>query len=300
MKIIRGSIGSKKKLGTNICLTIGNFDGVHLGHQSLIKETIQDGYTSVVMTFTPHPSCVCKPHFHYHFLTQQSRKNHLIAELKPDYLFIIDFDIKGASKSKDEFISWLKSLNVKKIICGPNYRFAHNATGTIDDLSEYFDVCVLPYVFVDDMKISSTGIKEYLSNGQIDKANLALGREYSIEGLVVKGSQIGVKLGFPTANIDIFGNTIPKKGVYAVKVKVNNKFYFGMGNIGHNPTCNYQLNERLEVHLFDFNGNLYGHNVIVYFLEYWREEIKFSDSEALINQLRQDCKEIKKYVSNLV
>ena len=296
MKVLHGKIGGRKNLNEDLCLTIGNFDGVHLGHQALIKACINSGYKSMVMTFDPHPDCVVKRDGNYHFLVPRSKKIELIRKLNPDYLFIIDFDIKGASKSKDDFINWLLKLGVKKIVCGKDYPFGHRASGDINDLKKHFEVVVLDNVLIDNERVSSTNIKKYLSLGNIERANLMLGRPYSIEGLVVHGSQIGIKLGFPTANIDIFGNTEPKKGVYAVMIEFRGKHYYGMANVGNNPTCNYQLNSRLEVHLFNFSGNLYSQNVNVHFLKYWREEQKFSSVEELIKQLNDDKERIKEWV----
>lgn len=296
MRILRGKIGSIHHIKKDVCLTIGNFDGVHLGHQALIKETKQKDMFSMVMTFNPHPLTVCKREASYHFLTPLSYKIDLIRILNPDYLFIVDFDILGASRTKEFFVEWLHKLNVKKIVCGRDCHFGHMAQGNISDLKKEFEVIELPNVIEEGERVSSTRIKSCLEQGKIIEANHLLGRPYSILGLVIHGSQIGTNLGFPTANIDIFGNTIPKKGVYAVMVDVKNHHYFGMANVGNNPTINYQLNARLEVHLFDFCNNLYGETVNVHFLEFFRPEIRFEGDTELIEQLHKDCKQIKVWV----
>ena len=296
MKIIHGRIGCKRKISDKgICVAIGNFDGIHIGHQSLIKKALESNLTSMVMTFYPHPSLITKPNFEYYFLTNKSEKIEQIRNLNPNYLFMVDFDIKGASKSPDEFISWLKSMNVLEIVCGSDYRFGHHAKGSISDLEKHFKVILCDNVNINNNRVSSTNIKSWLKEGKIELANKALGRNYRILGLVVHGSQIGIKLGFPTANIDTFGNIVPKDGVYAVRVIYNKKIYYGMANIGHNPTCNYQLNQRLEVHLFDFDGNLYDKNVYVEFVKFWRDEKKFICVNELIEQLNNDKNDIKRW-----
>ena len=288
MRVVHGKIGSKKNLGEDLCVTFGNFDGVHLGHQNLINETKKYGKTSVVFTFNPHPACITRNHFEYYFLTPLSRKIDLIRDLNPDYLYIIDFDYKQATLDKDFFIKWLLDLNVKHIVCGKDWRFAYKKEGSIADLKDKFECIEVENLVKNGKRISSTYAKELLMEGNIKLANEILGRKYFIEGHVVHGNSLGRTIGFKTANIDILGNVAPKNGVYAVKVVHDNECYLGMCNIGYNPTMNMQKNLRLETHIFNFEKEIYGDNIIIYFIDFIRQEVKFDSKEELIAQLNKD------------
>lgn len=295
MRVVYGKIKSKKHFGDDVCVTIGNFDGIHLGHQALINKCKEIGKTSVVITFNPHPACIIRRDFKYNFLTPMNKKIDIIRGLNPDYLFIVDFDMECAGCRKKEFMDWLKSMNVRSIVCGSDWHFAFKKEGTIEDLKEYgFNVCTLPDLIIDGKRVSSTRVKELISDGNIKQANKLLNRRYFIEGIVVPGNHQGKKIGFPTANIDIFGNKAPKLGVYAVHVKFDGKRYLGMCNIGHNPTFNYSINERLEVNIFGFNGDLYGKNIKIAFIDFIRDEKKYSSKKELIEELKKN----KEYIKN--
>lgn len=293
MRVINGRIGSKINFGEDVSITIGNFDGVHIGHQMLIKKTIETGKTSVIMTFNPHPNCIIKTNFPYYFLTSLDKKIEIIRKYNPDYLYVIDFDRKAATTSKEDFILWLKHLGVKHIICGEDCRFAYKGEGSLIDLKNNFDCVTMKTLFDNDKRISSSYIKELLEKGNVEKASKMLGRFYSIEGRVVEGFHNGEKLGFRTANLDILGNVPPKNGVYGVYVTYNGKKYIGMCNIGYNPTIGKLKTLKLETHIFDFDKMIYGDDINISFVKYIREENKFQSVDELKKQLSKDFENIK-------
>lgn len=295
MEIIYEKIGFIPDIKEDICLAIGNFDGVHKGHQEIIKYTINSGLKSMIMTFDHHPNSLLKKN-NFSIISSISEKKLLIERQNPDYLFIIKTDLESLSFSKEDFILWLKKMNVKKIICGHDFRFGKDASGSILDLIKEFNVNINDDVLANNLRISSTKIKEYMTDGLIEKANNLLGYNYFILGQVIHGSKIGALLGFPTANISISPSNPLKKGVYAVKLIITNKEYYGMANIGNNPTCNYQLMKRLEVFIFDFDDKIYDETIKVSFLKYIREEKKFSSINDLIYQLNDDKVQIIKWL----
>ena len=294
MRVYKIDLGKKLKLGNNLCATIGNFDGVHLAHQELIKECVKSGEKSVVITFYPHPITVLKTNFRYCFLTALNWKIELIRKLNPTYLLIVNFTRETAITRKDEFIKYLKDLGITKIVCGKDTCFGYKNEGTIDDLKNNFEVKVIDDLYINNMKVSSSNVKNLLEEGKVKEANKLLGRCYTIEGVVVEGFHNGEKLGYRTANLDILGNVPPKKGVYAVNVIYNKKKYLGMCNVGFNPTIGKLDQLKLETHIFNFDKMIYGEVIKVQFIDYIREETKFSSLDELKNQLKKDKTNINK------
>ena len=288
MRIIKTDLGKKIKLGTNLCATIGNFDGVHKGHQALINECKKIGEKSVVITFYPHPITVLKTNFNYCFLTALEWKTEIIRNLGADYLIIVNFTRETALTKKDDFIKWLKDLGIKSIVCGTDTSFGYKNEGTISDLKANFNVKVIDDLFIDNIKVSSSNVKKLLEEGNIKQANKLLGRCYTIEGVVVEGFHNGEKLGYRTANLDILGNVPPKKGVYAVNVIHDKKKYLGMCNVGYNPTIGKLTQLKLETHIFNFDKMIYGDIIKIQFIDYIREETKFNNLDELKNQLKND------------
>ena len=288
MRIYKIELGKKLKLGNNLCATIGNFDGVHLAHQQLIKECVKSGEKSVVITFYPHPITVLKTNFRYCFLTALNWKIELIRRLCPTYLLIVNFTRETALTRKEEFIKYLKDLGITKIVCGKDTCFGYKNEGTIEDLKQNFEVKVIDDLYINDMKVSSSNVKNLLEDGKVMEANKLLGRCYTIEGVVVEGFHNGEKLGYRTANLDILCNVPPKKGVYAVNVIYNKKKYLGMCNVGYNPTIGKLDQLKLETHIFNFNKMIYGELIKVQFIDYIREETKFSSLDELKKQLEKD------------
>lgn len=293
MRIIKCKIGQKLNLGNNLAATIGNFDGVHKGHQSLINKCKEVGEKSVVITFNPHPSCILKTNFKYYFLTSLTRKIDLIKEINPNYLLIVEFSRNAALTSKEYFINWLKSMNIKTIVCGSDYHFGYKNSGSIADLEKEFNLIVMDNLVYNNERISSSNVKRLLEEGKVNIAKELLGRYYSISGLVVEGYHNGEKLGYRTANLDILGNVPPKSGVYAVYVTYNKKKYLGMCNIGYNPTIGKLKELKMETHIFDFNKIIYGEEINIEFIQYIREETKFTSLDELKNALESDLKYIK-------
>ncbi len=282
-----------------VCAAIGNFDGVHLGHQKLIDECKRHNYKSAVLTFYPHPSVFLKKIPNYPLITPLEIKTDILSRLGIDYLIVIEFNLEMASMPKDEFIEKMKFMNIKSCVCGYDFTFGKMAEGTIRDLAKEFEFYeVKKYVF-DDVRVSSTYIRELLSSGDVFKAKRLLGRPYSMRGRVKFGNQQGRLIGFPTANIDYKNYFVPKTGVYFVNVKIDNVLYLGMANIGHNPTFNFKDNIELEVHIFNFDDDIYDNQVEVIFINRIRDEKRFNNKDELINQLKKDRSECLNYAGDL-
>ena len=305
MKVVKsiGNYSSKKKA----IITIGTFDGIHIGHQeiikSLVKESISKKALSVILTFFPHPRMVLNKDFSIKLIDTLKEKEKIFEKLGLNTLIIQPFTKNFANISSHDFTKEIlvKKLNVKKIILGYDHRFGRNRESSVDDLIELgltcnFEVEVINAKKINSINISSTKIRKAIELGDFKKANLYLGRQFEINGKVVKGKGIGKKIGFPTANILIEENykLIPNKGVYLIKALIKNKAYYGMMNIGNRPTLNGK-DETLEINIFKFNENIYGKRLTIFFLEKIRNEIKFDSIEKLGNQLLKDkdyCKDL--------
>ncbi len=282
------------KIDDEICLTIGNFDGLHLGHQELIDETKKyKPLKSAVLTFYPHPFTVLKGLRPYRQLAPIEKKEDLISSFGIDYLFIVKFNVDIANMRKEEFMQNLLNLGAKRIVCGYDFTFAFKAEGSKADLLKYFEVTEISKYQIDNVRVSTTYIKELLSIGDIDKANLMLNRKYSIKGLVISGKRLGNTIGFPTANLDYGNYFLPKNGVYAVNAKIDDKNYLGMVNIGYNPTVEYSEEIKVEVNIFEFVDDIYGKTIEIEFLKRIRSEKKFASIDKLRSQLEEDRSKIK-------
>jgi riboflavin kinase / FMN adenylyltransferase len=283
----------------NPVLTIGNFDGVHRGHQALfqkVKEWAQKLQgESVVMTFHPHPLQVLFPGKGPDFITSHERKLELIASCGIDATIVIPFSKEFAKISAKEFVKdiLVDSIGVKGIVVGYDYRFGHGREGDLAFLrkmgEEYdFEVDIVSGIQIDELVVSSTAIRRLIREGDLREANKLLGRCYEVTGTVVTGRQRGGKLlGFPTANIHMSCQAPPRPGVYVVQVQVEGKTYGGAANLGYNPTFG-DTALTLEVHIFDFNQNIYGKPISVRFIDRLREEKRFSGPEELSEQIQKD------------
>lgn len=283
---------------SNITLTIGNFDGVHLGHQKLIELALNEKDTkSAVLTLAPHPQTVFNrdKNFKTLFTTQQKLYNLLKYDL--DYIFIAKFEESFYSLSIDEFIKRLQKLGVKKLILGRDFRFAKNGSGSVLDLKEHFDLVIVDDVIYNNIRVSTTQIKQTLKEGNINLVNELLGYNYYITGSVEHGNKIGKTLGFPTANIK-YDNLLPKDGVYLVKIQIDGVYYYGISNIGNNPTVNYSEEKKFEVFILDYSNEIYNCNVTVQFLERLRDEMKFGSKEELIEQIKNDEKKARSIIKS--
>jgi riboflavin kinase/FMN adenylyltransferase len=288
---------------SNPVVTIGTFDGVHLGHRKLIaqlqKSAEKQKGGSVVLTFHPHPRIVLYPDDHgLKLLNTLEEKIELLEQSGVDHLIISPFTKKFSRLSAVEFVRniLVGKIRTKKLIIGYNHHFGRNREGTLEQLRELssvygFAVEEIPPHDVENIEVSSTKIRESLTKGDIPRANRFLGYEYSLRGTVVKGKEVGKSLGFPTANLEVGekNKLIPRDGVYAVRVMHEDKIYKGMMSIGMNPTMN-GTERTLEVNIFDFDKEVYGERMAVFFRQRIRDEIKFSSAEELKKEMENDTK----------
>jgi riboflavin kinase/FMN adenylyltransferase len=286
----------------NAVITIGNFDGVHLGHQALFHEVIEKADaingTSIVMTFEPHPVRVLKQNGHLSLITVYEQKIELIENAGVDVLICVPFTKEFATISAKDFIQdvLLKSIGMKAIVVGKDYTFGKNREGDIDLLKTYannlgFEVVVADWIQTLKNwpgRISSTRTRELVMAGKVDEAQKLLGRYYQIRGKVTSGRDRGGKLlGFPTANITLQNELCPKNGIYAVTVECSGKTYQGVANIGFSPTFDDHIFS-VEVHILDFNENIYGQKIRINFVQRIRGEKKFSNLPELSDQIKKD------------
>ena len=278
-------------------LTIGNYDGIHLGHQAILKklksESKSNNILSSVMTFEPHPREFFSPKLAPKRIISLREKLEYFDELKIDQVFIVNFNDEFSRKSYLDFIEILKkNIQAKKIIIGNDFRFGKQREGNIDKLIDNsVDVCVMNKIEYKGERVSSTIIRDSLAAGDLKRAAMLLGRSYSISGKVVHGDKRGREIGFPTANIHMFHNRPPLKGVFAVKL--NNMY--GVANLGVRPTIAGFSKLNLEVHLFNFSKNIYGKHAHVIFLKKIRDEKKFENIDALKKQIQIDIENVKKF-----
>lgn len=282
-------------------VTIGTFDGVHLGHQKILNRlrvlADQSHGETVLITFWPHPRMVLRPDSHnIRLLSTFEEKNRLLEEFGVDYLVSIPFTNAFSETSSEEFIHHILIEKIKTniLVIGYDHKFGKGREGGFDHLhanqEKYgFELEEIPREDIDSIGISSTKIRQALENGDIVSANNFLGRPYALRGKVVQGRQIGRSIGFPTANIEIADENklIPSDGAYIVQVSVEGKTVNGMLNIGHRPTLS-GLNKTIEVHLFDFDRSIYGVDIDIFFLDFLRPEMKFSGLPELTEQLNRD------------
>jgi len=305
VQIFTDWIGLKDKF-KNLVVGLGNFDGIHLGHQRLIGDIVakaqEVGGTPAVFTFDPHPLAVLKPQCAPPLILPPDVKREMFAKLGVEVLLWIPFTAEFAHLSPDDFIKQIlhEQLSVRAVIVGYNYTFGYLGQGTPELLKEYgeqlgFDVEVLLPVTLDGQPVSSTLIRSLLADGEISEARKYLGYTPVIKGTVVYGERRGSTLGFPTANIEVDKNLlVPANGVYSVKVDVEGRTYGGVANIGVKPTFhNSSFIRNIEVHLLDFNGDLYGKVINVYFIRRLRNEKRFNSAEKLVEQIQKDAHEAR-------
>jgi len=283
---------------TNSVLTLGNFDGIHLGHQELVRMVIgrarEIGGQSMVVTFRPHPLKVLAPETCPPLISIYEEKIGLFEKLGIDVLVKIPFSLQFAEMTPREFVKSVlcDTLGAKDIFVGYNYRFGKGREGTTQMLKQMgrefgFKVHEVEQISLNGEVISSTKIRQLLKDGEVEHAARFLGRPYAITGIVVKGDSRGKALGFPTANIAPKHIIIPSNGVYTVGILVRDNYYHGIANIGIRPTFNKEA-QTLEVHIFDFDEDIYGEEATITFFHRIREERRFSDPAALIRQIQKD------------
>ncbi len=298
----------------NPVLTIGTFDGVHIGHQKIIeqlnKEAKKINGESVLFTFYPHPRMVLNPTDHGLKLIQtQEEKLDKLSKMGLQncivYPFTHDFSQLTALEFVRDFL--VKQLKVKKLVIGYDHQFGKNREGSLAYLKTVskkfdFEVIEIPAQEIDAVNVSSTKIREAILKGDILLANEFLRIPFQIIGTVVDGKKLGRTIGYPTANIELNSDLklVPAKGVYAVRINVKGIWRKGMLNIGFKPTISKENNQTIEVNIFDFTEDIYGEKVIVQFLSKWREEQKFDGIEALKIQLKKDEETIRSIIDSII
>ena len=292
-------------------MTLGTFDGVHIGHKKIIEKLIQNTKScdcnSLVLTFFPHPRMILQDSQEIKLLNTIDERIQLLEACGLNLLVVHPFDQKFSRLSAEEFVSsvLVDLFNIKKIIIGYDHRFGRNRTADINDLIEFgknyhFEVEQISAQEIDAVSVSSTKIRNALLDGNIELANTYLGYAYLLTGTINKGKGIGRTIGFPTANLAIEESykLIPKNGVYIIQSLINEKLIFGMMNIGFNPTVNGD-SQTIEIHFFDFTDDLYDKKIQIQVLKRIRDEQKFENLDLLAQQLIEDKKVAVAYLKNL-
>ena len=296
----------------NSVVTIGTFDGVHIGHQKILKKLNNEASSvngeSILFTFYPHPRMVVFPDSHNLKLIQTiDEKIESLRHYGLDNVIIYPFTKDFSRLTAFEFVRdiLVNKLKVKKLVIGYDHQFGRNREGNIDFLRESaeifdFEVIEISAQEVDEVNVSSTKIRNSILDGNIDRANDFLGRCFRITGEVVKGNRLGRELGFPTLNLQLLNDhkIIPSEGVYAVEIELMNVVYQGMMNIGKNPTVSDISERKYEVHVFDFDKDVYGEHVVILFHQFIRKEKTFDNLEELKSQIREDEKSIRHYFTS--
>ena len=308
MKIIRSITAFNSSEKTIV--TIGTFDGIHIGHQKILKDLIKtakkEGKKSVLLTFFPHPRMVLQKDNKILLLNTIKEKSSLLEKMGLDYLIIHPFSREFSRLTALDFVRdvLVNKLNTSRLIIGYDHHFGKNREGNIHQLKEYsllydFKVEEIPAQDIDDVSVSSTKIRTALKDGNLKTANNYLGYHYMLNGTVVSGKKLGGTIGFPTANLEIKEpyKLIPKTGVYIIKTHINTVLYTGIMNIGFNPTV-LGKHQTIEAHLFDFNEDLYGKEIMIEFIYFLREEHKFESVKELVVQLNIDKENAISYLSN--
>jgi riboflavin kinase/FMN adenylyltransferase len=289
----------------NAVVTIGTFDGVHLGHRKIISriKELADAINgeTVILTFFPHPRMILHPEDqNIKMINTMSEKAALLEQLGVDHLIITPFSRDFSNQTAEAYIRdvLVDQIGTKKIVIGYDHRFGKDRQGGLPELQQLapvygFDVIEIPEQDIHDVAVSSTRIRNALLNSEIDLANEFLGYPFFISGKVTRGDQIGRTIGYPTANILVEETykLIPANGIFAVKVQVNGQEYKGMGYIGHRPTIN-GMTRNIEVNIFDFNEDIYTHPIKMELLHYVRGDVKFESLEQLTRQLDKDKEDV--------
>ena len=308
MKTIHGIENFPASEGSIV--TIGTFDGVHLGHQQILKQLIdtsqQSKLKSVLLTFFPHPRMVLQPDISMRLIQTIEEREKALRKTGLDYLVIHPFSEKFSRLSADDYVKQIlvDKLNVRKVVVGYDHRFGRNRTASLEDMYNYADIYDFEVIEIDAKKIkstavSSTKIRKAIDQGDIALANSYLGDPFTLEGVVVHGDKRGRELSYPTANIELQNKhkIIPKQGVYLIQSDLDNQVVYGMMNIGTKPTFD-TTNPSIEVHFFDWNGDLYDQTLQVKLLKWIREEQKFGSVEELQAQIHADERYCRSYIPN--
>ncbi len=308
MEIIRSIAAFNSSEKTIV--TIGTFDGIHIGHKKILKNLIatakKEGKKSVLLTFFPHPRMVLQKDKSILLLNTLDEKSMLLEKMGLDYLIIHPFSKEFSRLTALDFVRdvLVNKINTSRLIIGYDHHFGKNREGNIHQLKEYsllydFEVEEIPAQDIDDVSVSSTKIRAALKRGNLKTANKYLGYHYMLSGIVVNGKKLGGTIGFPTANIEVKEpyKLIPSTGVYVIRTQINSVLFSGIMNIGFNPTV-LGKHQTIEAHLFNFNEDLYGEKITVEFVYFLREEQKFKSVDELVAQLNIDKENAISFLSN--
>lgn len=302
MKTIHIGLNNQPYFEEGLSLAVGYFDGFHLGHQALLSAAKQkandNNLKSAVLSFDPNPLVTLGKMQEEKYLTSLKDRENILKQMGFDYFLILDFTKEVANLLPETFVEkFIEQMNVKEVVCGFDFFFGQKGKGNGELLQTYktFNTTIIRQVSNDELKISTTRISSLLAEGKMQKVTELLTRPYTITGKVIAGKQRGRLMGFPTANIEYGSYILPKRGVYGVKVEYDQDIYLGMCNIGYNPTFNDIEKYSLEVHIFDFSGDIYGDEVSIQFYFYTRDEKAFSSKDELRSQLIKDQKEIRAF-----
>ncbi|EAC7102219.1 bifunctional riboflavin kinase/FAD synthetase [Listeria monocytogenes] len=291
-------------------MALGFFDGVHLGHQAVIKKAKQiaeqKGLQTAVLTFDPHPSVVLSNiRKQVKYLTPLEDKAEKMAELGVDIMYVVRFTTQFSELSPQSFVdNYLVALNVEHVVAGFDYSYGKKGEGKMTNLAQYadgrFEVTIVDKQTAASDKISSTNIRRAITEGELEEANQLLGYPYTTKGTVIHGDKRGRTIGFPTANIRVNEDyLIPKLGVYAVKFRVNGETHLGMASIGYNITFKDDQALSIEVYILDFHREIYGEEAEIEWYQFFRPELKFNGVEGLIAQLEKDEQDTRAYFADL-
>lgn len=309
MKIFRSAKEFITDEKTSI-VTIGTFDGVHIGHKEIIKNLIENAHhkndKSIILTFFPHPRMVIQKGNNIKLLTTLDEKVALLEKLGLDYLIVQPFNKEFSRLTALEFVRdiLVGQLKIKKLVIGYDHHFGRNREGNFEQLKEYgavygFTVEEIPVQDIDNIAVSSTKIRRALTEGKIEKANIYLGYEYMLTGKIIHGRGLGKKWNYPTINVNIEEpyKLIPKSGVYIVKSIISDENIYGIMNIGNRPTVNGK-HQTIEVHLLDFDADLYGEKIQIHLAYRLRDEQKFDSVEELFVQIKEDERKTRELIQS--
>lgn len=303
MKIIEDSFNNIK-INERLCIALGTFDGVHIGHKKIIQDVVntsrEKNIKSAVLTFNNHPNSILKPDEKIMLITDNNVKANILSSLGIDYLIFVKFDSEFANIDAKEFIRILKNkFNAEVLACGYNYTFGKKGKGNIQLLQKLknefgYELHVIDRVAFHNHIISSSIIRKKIEAGKISEANILLGYKLFYTGIVKKGKELGRRLGFPTANIEIIINSCLKNGVYITNTYIEGKMYNSVSNVGYNPTVGNDK-RNIETHILNFDGDLYGKEIKIEFLEFVRDEKKFESVEELKNRVIKDISSAREH-----
>jgi len=276
-----------------VVLGLGYFDGVHIGHKDLISKVVEESKTlkvkAAIFTFDSNLHAVLGNKYQDGMLTPLEDKLEIFESLGIDICYILKFNLDIAHLSYVEFEKEvLAKINIAKVVCGTDFCYGFKGEGTVKELKRLYPLDAVRLLELDGNKVSSTFIQKLLADGKISEANAMLGYEYTVKGIVVKGKELGKKLGFPTANIEADSYVFPKNGVYKVKVIIDDKEYLGIANVGIHPTVGALDKRIVEVHILGFDQEIYGSKIAVKFLRFIRDEMKFASIKDLKKQIKSD------------